>query len=331
MNMITRRHALYLVFGMVFFVVLAQKPALAQGQTVVFPSKPITVIVPFGPGGAAELDTRMYMQQVSKATGWQILVDFKTGAGGSLGTAFVARSPADGYTLVQASVGYTVAGAIFKKPPYDPLELSPISLMHEQPSMIVVPVTSPFKSIGEYLAYAKANPGKLNVGTNGNGSISHLAYAWLHNLTDSSVTFIPYKGANDVLIGLIGGQLDTGTITVNTSVTQAKAGKVRILASATAQRLKQYADIPTVAETVPGYSWTQWAGFLAPGKTPLTTVNRLSAEFQKAVRDPEIAAKLIASGNIPVGSTPEQFRQLITAEAARWRKLVQDIGFKLEE
>jgi len=331
MKIIMQWQVLCLTVTMALFLALASHPARAQAQAVTFPTKPITVIVPFAPGGAAELDTRMYMQQVSKTTGWQILIDFKTGAGGSLGTAFVARSPSDGYTLVQASVGYTVAGAIYKKPPYDPLELAPISLMHEQPSMIVVPAASPFKSMGEYLAYAKANPGKINVGTNGNGSISHLAFAWLHHLADSSATFIPYKGANDVLIGLISGQLDTGTITVNTSVTQAKAGKVRILASATAQRLKQYPDIPTVAETVPGYSWSQWAGFLAPGKTPPAIVNRLSAEFQKAVRDPEITAKLVASGNIPVGSTPEQFRQLITTEAARWRKLVQDIGFSLEE
>jgi tripartite-type tricarboxylate transporter receptor subunit TctC len=274
----------------------------------------------------------MYMQKVTENTGWNIVVDFKSGAGGSLGTAFVARAVPDGHTLVQASAGYTIAGAIYKKPPYDPItDLTPISLMHEQPSMMVVLANSRFNSMRDYLAYAKANPGKVNVATNGQGSISHLTFAWLHNLTGTEVTFIPYKGAGDVNVALIGGQVDMGTITITTASVQAKAGKVKILASATGQRLKAFPDIPTVSETVPGYAWSQWFGYMAPAKTPPAIVNKISGEFQKAVRDPAVTKRLTSVGNIPLASTPEQFRQLIATEAARWRKLVQDIGFTLED
>lgn len=307
-------------------------PAWAQGLPGNYPAKPVTIFVPFAPGGSAETDTRLYAQKVAEQTGWQVLVDFKTGAGGSLGTAYVARSPADGYTLVQASVGYTAAGAIYKKPLYDPLtDLAPISLTHEQPSILVIPAASPFKTVADYIAFARTNPGKINVATNGNGSISHLAFAWLHNITGTSVTFIPYKGAGDVNLALVGNQVDMGTITIATAAVQARGGKVRLLATATGQRLKQYPDIPTVAETVPGYAWAQWAGYLAPAKTPPAIVNRWSSELQKAVHDPDIAKKLVAVGNIPVGSTPEQFRQQIATEANRWKKLVKDIDFNLED
>lgn len=313
-------------------VALGTSSSSAQGQPNVFPAKPITIIVPFGPGGSGDTDTRMYAQKIIEATGWQVLVDFKSGAGGSLGTAYVAKAPPDGYTLVQASVGFTVAAAIYKKPPYDPInDLAPVSQTHEQPSMLVVPATSAFNSVSDYIAFSRANPGKVNVATNGNGSISHLSFAWLHNLTESRVTFIPYKGAGDVNIALIAGQVDSATVNIPTASVHAKAGKLRMLATATAQRLKQYPDIPTIAEAVPGYAWAQWNGYLAPGRTPPAVINRLSAEFQKAVRDPEIIRKLTSVGNNPVGSTPEQFRLLIATEAARWRKLVQEIGFTLED
>lgn len=326
------REPLHLGAGILLTAVIASLPAVAQGQADSFPGKPITIIVPFGPGGAADTDTRMYMQKISEATGWQMLVDFKSGAGGSLGTVYVAKSAPDGHTLVQASVGYTAVPAIYKKPPYDALtDLAPISLMHEQPSMLVVPVSSQFQSVRDYIAFARANPGKVNVATNGQGSISHLTFAWLHNMTDTQVTFIPYKGAGDVNIAIMGGQVDMGTVTITTASTNAKAGKQRIIATSTSQRLKQFPDIPAVAETVPGYAWSQWFGYMAPGKTPPAVVNRLSAEFQKAVKDPGVTKRLTSVGNIPIASTPEQFHQLIATEVTRWRKLVQDIGFKLED
>ena len=298
------------------------------GQVGNFPSKPIRIVVPFAPGGSEEVNRRMYIEKLTQQTGWQWVLDFKTGAGGTLGTTYVAKSSPDGHTLLQATAGFSVVNATYRTPPFDPLELEPVSMVHRYYSMLTVPGNSRFKNLNEYLAFARENPGKINVGHNGNGSVTHLALAWLHNITNTKVVFIPYKGGGDLNVALLAGQVDISSLGFTPHV---KTGKLRRLAVPSDQRLPDMPDLQTVAESVPGYEWSNWTGFLAPGKTPKAIVDRISLEFQKAAKDPDSVKRLAAGGFQSVGSTPEQYRKVIATDVVRWVKVAKDIGYQPED
>ena len=328
----TIRHRL--AAGALSFMLLGMAAtSMAQSGAGAFPTRPVTVIVPFAPGGAVDLECRMYSPGLSAALGQSAVIDYKVGAGTTLGMGYVAKSRPDGYTILANSTGLTVVPAFYKDLNFDlQKDLAPITLMSKQHSMISVSTSFPAKTLVEYLAYARANPGKINYGTAGAGAISHLAGAWMHSLSNTQVTFIHHKGTGPLLLELQAGRVDVGTGLLIATVPLVNAGKIRPLAVMGTERSGQLPNLPTVAEQgVPGYDYTSWIGFLAPGGTPAAIVSRLNDALVKTVKSPAIVAQLDKQGSVAVGSSPEQFRQHIAIELVRWNKVVTDANLKLEE
>jgi tripartite-type tricarboxylate transporter receptor subunit TctC len=297
-----------------------------------YPAKPVTVVAPSSPGAGFEIHGRVYLQKLSESMQRQFILDFRPGAGQTLGTANVAKAAPDGYMLLFTSATHTVAALVYKDLSYDPIkDFVPITLMTSQPITLIVSATTPVNSVTEYINYARANPGKVNMATGGLGSLSHFAGAWLHYLTKTEVSFIPYKGAGDLLIALIGGQVQSGTATLASTLPHVKAGRLRLLGITSRNRTPFMPDLPTVAEQgVPGYEYVQWQGFLAPAGTPPAIVRKLNAELVKVAKNPEVIQKVAQVGDQTVGSTPEEFGVTLVNEVNRWRKLVEDTKLKIE-
>ena len=307
--------------------------ALAQKAPEPFPAKPITFINPLAAGGPQEVETRLYAQKMMENTGWKILVDFRAGAGGTLGQNYVAKAPPDGYTVLTTSSSYVITPALYPDLPFDPVkDLAPVSLISTRGNMLVVSTALPVKTVTEYIAYARANPGKINFGTSGAGGAVHLPGAWLHNMTKTEVTFVHYKGTGQLLPDLVAGRLQATLAFPLATMPFIKAGKLRPLGVTSADRISTLPDIPAVREQVPGFDFTSWLGALAPGRTPPAIVNRLSAEFSKMAKDPEITRKMLDEYYfVSVGSTPEEFRKFMAPQFDIWKKLIKDTGIKLEE
>lgn len=310
---------------------LLHTPTWAQA----FPNKPITVVIPSTPGSSQDVQTRLYSPKLTELLGQPILVDYKAGAGGAIGTTYVAKSTPDGHTLVSVSTSFGVLPAFspLDKVPYDPVrDFAPVSLMIRNSSMLLVSPSAPFSTFPEYLAYAKANPGKINFGTTGSGGIYHIVGAWLHSLSKTEVTFVHYKGSGPMNTDMMAGRVHAAPAITFIGIPLVKSGKLKAIANLGIDRAGAFPDLKTVAEQgVPGFEYPSWSGYLAPAKTPPAIVNRLSAEFAKVAKAPEIIQKMEADGAEMVGSTPEQFRQSLVADAARWRRIVQENGIKMEE
>ena len=308
--------------------------ASAQSAADAYPSKPVQVVIPYGPGGATDLEARLYALKLSDAMGRPFVLDFKPGAGSMLGTALVAKAVPDGYSILITSASWSVAPALVKDLSYDPArDLAPVSLMSKRATMLLMNPASPFKTFPEFLAYARANPGAINFGTSGAGGIIHLSGAWLASLTNIKVTFVHYKGSGTMYADLLAGRVQVTPVTFTTGLPYIKSAKLKALAGTNLERSKLMPDVLTVAEQgVPGYEYPSWLGILAPGGTPPAIVNKLSVELAKIARAPDVVQKLSdADGSLMVGSTPEQFKQLILTEIGRWKKLVVETGIKLEE
>ncbi len=307
--------------------------AWAQGTPAAYPTRPITMVVPFAPGGAVDLEARMYTPRLTALLGQSVVIDYKPGAGNTTGTGYVAKSRPDGYNVLAISTGLTVFPAFYKNLNFDvQKDLAPITLMSNQQSVITARPDFPARNLVEYLAYARQNPGKINYGTAGAGAISHLAGAWMHSASNTQVTFVHHKGTGPLLLEVQAGRVDVGTGLLVAQLPLIKAGRVKPLAVMSDPRNRQLPDLPSVSEQgVPGYNYASWIGFLAAGATPAPIISKLHDAFVRTVKSPEIVAELDRQGSIPVGSTPEQFRQHITSELARWKKVVEDAGLKLEE
>jgi len=326
----TTRHRL--AAGALSFMLLGMAAPAAAQSAGAFPTRPVTIIVPFAPGGAVDLECRMYSPGLTAALGQTVIIDYKPGAGTTLGAGYIAKSRPDGYSILANSTGLTVIPAFYKNLNFDvQKDLAPITLMSKQHSMISVSSSFPAKTLVEYLAYARANPGKINYGTAGAGAISHLAGAWLHALSNTQVTFIHHKGTGPLLVELQAGRVDVGTGLLIATVPLVNAGKIRPLAVMGAERSSQMPNLPTVAEQgVPGYDYSSWIGFLTAGGTPAAIIARLNEAFVKTVKSPAMVAQLEKQGSVAVGSSPEQFRQHIASELVRWNKVVTDANLKLE-
>ena len=307
--------------------------AWSQGAAETFPSKAIVLINPLAAGGPQETETRLYAQKIMENTGWKVLVDFRAGAGGTLGLAYVAKAAPDGHTVLTSSSSFVMTPALYPNLPFDPVkDLTPVSLINTKGNMLVVSTLLPVRTVTEYIAYARANPGAINFGTSGAGGAVHLPGAWLHNMTNTQATFIHYKGTGPLLPDLVAGRVHATYAFPVVTMPFVKAGKLRALGVTSADRIKNLPDIPAVQEQVPGFDFTSWLGAFVPARTPTAIVNRLGAEFAKMARDPEIVRKLADEHYfVSVGSTPEQFRQYIAPQFDFWRKLVRDNGIKLEE
>lgn len=305
----------------------------SQGTADAYPSKPVMVIVPYATGGPVDREGRLYSAKLSKLMGQQFVVDSKPGAGTTIGTAYVARAKPDGYTLLVVAASFTTFPAVYKELPFDTMkDFAPVSLVSKRAIVLVAHPAFPAKTFPEYVAYARANPGKINFGTSGAGGVSHLGGAWLHGATNTKVTFVHYKGTGALMPDLLAGRLDVTPAAFLVSLSMIKSGKLRALALMNKERSDLLPGVPTIAEQgIPGYDYASWTGFIAPAATPAAIVNKLSEALAKVAKDPDVVAMLAGDGGMPVGGTPAQFRQFLVAETDRWRKVARDGGIKLEQ
>ena len=310
------------------FTVLLLGAALAMpaGAQQPYPTKPIRVISPWAPGGPAEGLARVVTAKMSESLGQPIVIESKPGANGTIGTAFVAKSAPDGYTILLSHLGPTaISPALQKDLPYDSLkDFEPIAQVVAGPTLLVVRNDLPVQDVRQLIAHAKANPGKLSYGSVGVASTTHLAGELLNMLAGIDTVHIPYKGSTPILVDLMGGRVDMAFIGISGSIQQAKAGQVRAIAISTLKRSPNFPEIPAVSETVPGFELNSWYGMMAPAGTPKPIVTRLQQELAAALRKPDVIDWMKQNGLDPVGSTPEEHAAHIRAELAKWAKIVKD-------
>ncbi|MGO4327368.1 tripartite tricarboxylate transporter substrate binding protein [Cupriavidus sp. 2TAF22] len=311
-----------------FALALAAGTALAQ----TYPTKPIRLVVPFPPGGTTDVLARAVGQRLTQALGQPVVIENRPGAGATIGADAVAKSPADGYTLLMGAVHHTIAPNVYKKLSYDfQKDLTPISVVAIVPNVLVVSPGFPARNVQELVAYAKANPGKLTYASNGNGTAHHLIGEQFKAQTGTSIVHVPYKGSAPAITDLMGGQVSMMFDTMSSALPYIKAGKLKPLAVATARRSSALPDVPTLAEAgLPGFDIASWFGILAPAGTPPEIVNRLSAEIIKALARPDVRQQLAAIGAEPVGNTPPQMTAQIREEVTRFGKLVKDAQVSMD-
>ena len=307
--------------------VTAAVPAMAQAPA--YPNKPITIIVPFAAGGTTDILARLVGQYLGTELGQPVLVDNRVGAGGNIGGQLAARSAADGYTLFMGTVGtHAINQSLYSKMPFDPIkDFAPISRVANVPNLLVANPQQPFENVKELIAYAKANPGKINFGSSGNGSSIHLSGELFKMMTKVDMIHVPYKGSAPAMNDLLGNQIAIMFDNMPSAIQHVRAGKLRPLAVTTAKRSPELPDVPTIAEAgVPGYEATSWFGLLAPANTPAPIVDKIDAALMKVYKNPELLKKFADQGAEPVVETPAQFATFIKAETAKWGKVVKESG-----
>ncbi|CAN7213120.1 MULTISPECIES: Bug family tripartite tricarboxylate transporter substrate binding protein [unclassified Variovorax] len=330
-----RRSALAL--GAIAALVLAAGPAAAQGS---WPTKPVRIVVPFAPGGTTDLLARAVAPELSKAFGQPFIVDNRAGAGGNVGAEIVAKAPNDGYTLLMGTVGtHGINRALYPKLPYDPIkDFAPITLVAAVPNVMEMNADKAralnINSVADFVKYAKANPGKLNMASSGSGTSIHLAGELFKTMTGSFMTHIPYRGSGPALLDLVGGNADVMFDNLPSSMQQIKGGKLKALAVTSSKRSPALPDVPTVEEAggpmLKGYEASSWFGLLAPAGTPPEIVNRIQQEVAKSLGTAAIKEKMLAQGAIPSGNSPAEFAKMIDSEHAKWAKVVKASGAKVD-
>jgi len=298
-----------------------------------YPAKPIRVLVPFPPGGGTDIVAREVTQRVSTNTGWTFVIDNKPGAGGNLGVDQAAKSPPDGYTIVLGQTSnLAINPTLYAKLPYDPLkDLVPIGLVASAPLVLVVPAQSPYKSLADLVAAAKAKPGEVNFASPGNGTVAHLTGEKFQKAAGVRFTHVPYKGTNQALTDVISGQVQVYVSSVPSVLQQIRIGKLRALAVTSTKRVDDLPQTPTVGEAgYKGFDSVTWFGFLAPAGTPKDVVAKLNAEFNKALQQPDLRKRLGDEGADPMGGTPQQFAERIRVDMALWGKTVKESGVRLD-
>ena len=314
------------------FLVLAAFSAAAQAQS--YPSKPIRWIVPYPGGGITDVVTRMVTQKMSGPLGQPIVVDNRPGANSILGSDLAAKAAPDGYTMLTVIAGYSANVTLYAgKLPFDPLkDLVPVSLAAIAPLIMTVNPNVPAKDVKELIAYAKANPGKLNFGSSGIGAAAHLTMELFKQTAGVDMVHVPFKGTAPAMQATMANDIQILVDTPLSLMPQARAGKLRALGMFSEKRLLAYADVPTLAEAGgPALESSTWVLFMAPGATPREIVNRLAAEAAKAVGDSEIQDRLAQTGIEAVGNTPEQAKRFLDAEIAKWAKVIAAAGVKAEQ
>lgn len=304
----------------------------AQQNAADYPGKPIRLIIPFAPGGGTDITGRTVAAKLQETWGQPVVTENQSGANGTIGISQGARAPADGYTLTLISSSSLINVHILASVPYDLLrDFAPLSQLTAQPYALVVHPSVPARNIKELIAYAKANPGKLNYGSSGIGGTSHLSGALLSSLAGVELTHVPYKGGNPAMQDVVAGNIQMLFSTLLQSQTFLKDGRLRAIAISTATRSPAAPDLPTIAESgVPGYEVAPWYGLLLPAKTPAPIIGKLSKEVMRIMRLPDVAPKMAADGSVAVGSTPEQFGALLKSEMVKWARVVKQSGIKAE-
>jgi tripartite-type tricarboxylate transporter receptor subunit TctC len=298
--------------------------SLAAAQS--WPAKPITLVVPFPPGGSSDALARAITTPLSQSLGQPVVVESKPGAGATVGADYVAKAKPDGYTLLMGAVHHTIATSVYKKLPYDfEKSFTPITTVALVPNVLVVNAKSPATDVKSLIAQAKAAPGKLSYGSNGNGTVQHLIGTQFSTTTGVELLHVPYKGSAPLTTDLLGGQVDMSFDTLTPLVQHIKAGKLRALAVTTAKRSSTLPDVPTLAEAgMKDFDQGTWFGILAPAATPAEVIARLNAEMVKIIQSPEFRKRMEEIGAEPVGDSPAQMAAQIKDDTAKYAKLVKD-------
>ena len=303
----------------------------AQAQTN-WPQRAVTLVVPFGAGGSADLTARIIATHLQSRFGSPFVIDNKGGGGGSIGAGFVAKAPNDGYTLLIGTVSSNaINAALYSKLPYDlDRDFAPISRLVRFPNLLFVNPKLPAKSVPDLIAYLKAHPGKVNYGSSGIGTSSHLSVVMFAVATGTDMTHIPFRSTGEVVNSMIGGHIDLAIDSMTTTFPHAQSGAVRALAVTTPQRNPSIPDIPTIGETLPGYEATAWQGLFAPAGTPRPIIERLAAEVKRTLERPEVADALTAVGAEPAPLPTEEFAAFARAERAKWKEVVRVSGARFD-
>jgi len=307
---------------------LAAAQALAQS----YPARPVRMLVPFAPGGTADIVARLVGARLAEDLGQPVLVENRGGAGGTIATALLAKSPADGYTLMTIHQGLAFNAALYSDLPYDTLQdLAPIAYLGATPNVLVVTDALPVRTLGEFLDYARRNPGRIAYGSGGVGSAGHLPVELLQSVTGTRLTHVPYKGSGPALTDLVGGQIQAMVATMPAAMPFVKSGKVRAIATSGGQRSPALPELPTIAEAgVTGYEYMPWYGIFAPAALPKPIAARLSGAAAKAISERQVRERLAQQGIEYLEMTREQFAELVRADVAKWGKFIRDAGVRAE-
>jgi tripartite-type tricarboxylate transporter receptor subunit TctC len=318
------------VFG---FVVAAMLACLAPaGAQDVWPQRQVTMVVPFAAGGSTDLIARILAQHMQTKFGSPVIVENRPGAGGSIGTGYVAKAPADGYTLLVGTVSSNAINAyLYTKLTFDVArDFQPVTLLATLPNLLLVNPKISATTVSELIAYLKANDGKVNFGSSGNGTSSHLSSVMFMLATGTNMTHVPFRSTGEVMNSMIGGHIDLAIDSMTTAWPHAKAGAVRPIAVTTPKRSSTAPEVPTIGETLAGFQATAWQGLFAPAGTPRAIVDKLAAEAKRILELPEVAKSLRDLGAEPAPTTPEQFAEFTQSERAKWQEVVKASGVRLD-
>ena len=327
----TRRFALGSIASAVVLGagLLGGTSALAQA----YPTKPVTIIVPFAAGGTTDILARIIGQALTAELGQSVVVDNRAGAGGNIGGQAAAKATPDGHTLFMGTVGtHAINASLYKKMPFDPVkDFAPLTRVANVPNLLVANPAQPYKSVKDLIAYAKANPGKVNFGSSGNGSSIHLSGELFKSLAKVDMQHVPYKGSAPAVTDLLGNQIGIMFDNMPSAIPHVRSGKLVPLAVTTAKRSPELPNVPTIAEAgVPGYEATSWFGMFAPAGTPAPVLAKLNAAIVKVLAQPDVKKKINEQGAEVYSETPEQFAAFIQAESVKWGKVVKESGASLD-
>jgi len=312
---------------------LAVASGACHAQTQAYPVKPVRWVLGFPPGGITDIMTRILARHLAESVGQQVIVDNRPGGGGAIAASFVARAPADGYTLFTGTISTLATNvSTYAKLPYDPVkDYAPVTLTAVTPYLLVVHASLPVKSVSELIKLARARPQQITYATAGAGGGSHLATEMFRAMAGLELIHVPYKGAAPAMIDLLAGQVSMNFNQPPSTIPHLASGRIRVLAASGARRVASLPDVPTLAESgLPGYEATSWQGLLVPTGTPGAVVARLHKEIDSALRSPEMRDRLAAEGSEAVATSPQEFGKFIASEIAKWAKVVKEAGVKAE-
>jgi len=319
--------ALSRLLALALLCIAAAGPAVAAD----YPTRPVKWVVPYPPAGTTDVLARIVAQWLTEKLGQPFVIENKPGAGNNLGTEMVVKAPPDGYTMLLVNPANGINATLYKELNFNVIrDIAPVAGIVRTPNVMEVTPSFPAKTVAEFIAYCKANPGKINMASSGSGTSVHLSGELFKSMTGCQMLHVPYKGAGPALTDLMGGQVDVIFDNLPSSVGHIKSGKIRALAVTSAERDPSLPDVPTVGETVPGYEATAWFGIGMPKGTPKEIVEKVNAEVNRALADPKMRARLAELGGKPIAGTPEDFGKVIAAETAKWEKVVISSGAKVE-
>lgn len=315
-----------------FIKPLVAAVALAAGLAhAAFPERPITIVVPYAPGGAADAVARVIATRMGAKLGGSVIVDNKAGASGTIGESFVAKAPADGYTMLYDATPYSINPHLFPKMPYAASALQPLSLVLLAPNVLIVKADSPLKNVGDLIARAKAQPGKINFASGGSGTVQRLAAELFRQRLGLDMVHVPYKSGGPAIADVMGGQVDFMFGTVAATYPLVTGGKLRALAVSAPERSKRLPEVPTVAEAaIPGYEAYEWNGMFLPAGTPAPIAAQLQQALAEVLKEDEVRQRLTDLGAQPIGSTPAEFAAFLKKEDAKWDEVVRKGNIKLD-